>query len=144
MKKILCIAFLFSGLVLSAQTVKEAPHSQKKELREKMKDWSPEQHAELRSKKIALHLDLTAEQQAQAYEIELAQATKRANQKDKSKSHADMTPDELFELKQRRLDAKIQLKEAYKRILTPEQFEKLERSHGRRRGAKQHKSRKNH
>ena len=143
MKKYVLIALVLSGITASAQITENEAFSPKKELREKMKEWSPEQHAQHRTQQMRLHLDLTDAQQKEVYAIELAGAEKRAERREEDIIRKDMTPDELYSFKQQRLNEQIRIKEEFKQILSADQFEKWNKWHHRNLGKKPHRSRKN-
>lgn len=104
----------------------------RKEMRTKMSDLTPEQMAELSTKKLTLHLDLTAQQQVAVHKLELAKATKRKehaeNRKDR-KERKELSDTERFEMKTKRLDEQIANKREMKSILTEAQYEKWEKAH---------------
>jgi periplasmic protein CpxP/Spy len=92
-------------------------------------DFTPEQEAQLRTKELGLQLDLNDRQMIEVEALELKLAQERASMKEERK---DMktdgldkpTDDELFEMKNERLDKALQHQEEMKKILTPEQYEK--------------------
>lgn len=136
MKKLVLLALLVCAFTVNAQPGDKKPRQNKKELREKMKDWTPEQHAELRTKKMALHLDLNDAQQKKVYPIELAIVKKKLEMRE-AKTEKNAT--ELFEAKKQILDEKLSIKKQYKEILTADQFKKWEKMHRRQKGKKQGK-----
>ncbi len=92
-------------------------------------DFTPEQEAQLRTKELGLQLDLNDRQmiEVEALELKLAQerASMRAERKEMKTDGLDKpTDDELFEMKNERLDKALQHQEEMKKILTPVQYEK--------------------
>ena len=96
-------------------------------MRQKGSDLSPEQMAELSTKKMTLHLDLNEAQQKDLYTIELEQAKlKKDRFKDKT-DYKGLSESERFEMKTKRLDNQIAFKKKIKSILTKEQYGKWEK-----------------
>ncbi len=95
-------------------------------------DMSPEQIAELRTKKLALALDLSEKQREQIREIELSEAFERESRKEvRRERNSKPDADQRYEMINERLDKQLALKEQMKGILNKEQFEKWERLHAR-------------
>jgi len=97
-----------------------------------MEKLSPEQHNELMLKKMTLDLDLNTSQQKEIGKIIADQSAKRKDHMKKMKEKMDKkeepSSDEIFEMKSKMLDDKIAMKEKMKKILTPEQYKKWEKS----------------
>jgi periplasmic protein CpxP/Spy len=131
MKNVWIIALVatMGSFTLAAQPEPRPINEKHSDMRDKIKKWSPEQHAELRAKKMALHLNLTDSQLEEIYLIELEMAQKRLDTLHRRRNISDLSPDELFEIKKMKLEKKSQLKEQFKAILTHEQYEKWERMH---------------
>lgn len=95
---------------------------------------NPEQRATLKSKEMALHLDLNENQQQQVEQlltVEFAEAQKmREARKDMDKSEQDR-----FELRNARLDRQLAFKAEMKNILSDDQYA-LWQKHQQRRMAK--------
>ena len=92
-------------------------------------DFTPEQEAQLRSKELKLQLDLDDKQMKQVEALELKKAQERASMRAERKEMKTdgldkPTDDELFEMKNERLDKALQHQEEMKKILTSEQYEK--------------------
>lgn len=100
-----------------------------KEMRAKMSDLTAEQQAELASKRMTLHLDLTEKQQVAVEKLELEKATQRKAQFKNKKDRKELSDTERFELKTKMLDEKIAYKKEMKSILTDDQYEKWEKGH---------------
>ncbi len=99
----------------------------KKEHQEPLK---PEQRAELQSKKMMLALDLNEKQQKDVSQLLAEKGRARAEFRRQHmadrKEGKKLTADERFAMKNRMLDDRIAMKTEMKKILTPEQFSKLQ------------------
>lgn len=100
----------------------------RKEHREPLK---PEQRAELRAKRMTLALDLNEKQQQDMQKLLLEKGKQRAEFRRQHmaerKEGKKLTADERFNRRSKMLDDRIAMKAEMKKILTPEQFGKLER-----------------
>ncbi|NND10681.1 MAG: hypothetical protein HKN96_05695 [Flavobacteriaceae bacterium] len=128
MKHLLALAMAFMTLTAVAQ---EKPGKTGKERTEMRPDFTPEQIATMKSKELALKLDLDATQQAKVQELQLAMAkdrlTKREEMKSRKESKSERpTADELYEMKNERLDKALAHKQEMKNILSSEQYKKWE------------------
>jgi hypothetical protein len=89
-------------------------------------DMTAEQLATLKTKKMALALELTSKQQQEVLKINLEEAefrkSKMAERKEKGEREK-LTTDEKFEMQNAILDRKIAQQEKLKEILTDEQFD---------------------
>lgn len=98
----------------------------------KMEKFTPEQRNQLMLKKMTLELDLNSTQQKEMSKIISDQSAKKEAHMKKMKEKMDKkeepTSDEIFEMKSKMLDDKIEMKEKMKKILTPEQYKKWEKS----------------
>ena len=74
MKKVLLLAFLSLSLLGQAQRGNE---------KQKQDEFTPEQQAVLKTKKMALHLDLSQKQQDELLKVNRSWAEKRAENKEK-------------------------------------------------------------
>ncbi len=93
-----------------------------------MKDMSAEQRASLETKKLALALDLSENQQKKIQEIHLERALKRDTRKEERKERdAKPDTDERYAMMSNRLDNQIEMKAQMKEILDNDQFEKWEK-----------------
>jgi hypothetical protein len=137
------IAVLLFGFNVMAQNPKADKKEHKKEMRQKMKDLTPEQVAALRTKQMTLQLDLTEAQQLQIEKMELERAKKRKEKFDSQKKRSDLTSDELAAKKMEMLDDQIEAKKMLKSILTEEQFQKWENNVQKKRAHKKRKHIKN-
>ena len=151
MKKLVLIVIALVTMHITAQE-SEHKKNERQERHEKFKDFTPEQIAELQTKKMTLRLDLTEAQQRDIEKIHLANAKERqAKQRElklKREKNNDqkLLKDERFNLMNQRLDKHISNKKEIKRILSREQFEKFERgmNHKRRKGQAQRQKNSGH
>ncbi len=121
MKNVLIIFILLGSFAITAQNKPIG----KKESRQEMKsNFTPEQRAELLSKKMTLELNLTDLQQKQVKQLFLNTEKDRP---DSSKNRREMTSEEKFAMKNNQMDRRIALKRGFKEILNKEQFEKWEK-----------------
>ncbi|WP_296312175.1 hypothetical protein [Winogradskyella sp. UBA3174] len=130
MKKLLIIALAFFTLNGVAQGERTGNKNQK-EMRQLMKYMSPEDVANLKSKKLTLKLDLDIDQQKQVHNLILEEARSkqkmRKNRETKKSENIKPTKDELVAFQNNRLDKKIELKRKMKTILTADQYAKFEK-----------------
>ena len=137
MKKLLIIAVALIALQSTAQQNKKGKH-QNGERANRMEQISAEDMASLHTKRMTLHLDLNASQQAEVMKINLETATKRKammaerQAKKQSGDAKKPTPEERLKMAHVRLDHKIAVKAKMKTILNPEQFAKWEKAENRR------------
>ncbi|WOD44106.1 hypothetical protein [Hwangdonia lutea] len=132
MKKIAIIAVALLALQATAQEQKRK-HSNK-EKGKKMMMLSAEEIATLQTKKMTLHLDLNASQQAKIQEINLENATKRKaimearKAKKESGNTEKPTKEERYAMMNAKLDHQIAMKAKMKDILNNEQYAKWEKA----------------
>lgn len=138
MKKLVVIVIaLFALQITSAQGM----HKGKKGM-----DLSPEEMANLKTKKMTLALDLNKNQQSDIYKINLENATQRKSQKAERKSKHESgeikkpTKKERLEMANKKLDHQIATKAKMKKILNSDQYTKWERMMAKRNGQKKDKS----
>ena len=137
---ILLLAF---GATLYAQPPGHKKEGPRKEMHQKMQELTPQQRAELKTKRMVLDLDLSAAQQSEILKLNLDLESKREKNKAEKKKEGELSANEMFERTSKMLDAKIATKKKLKSILTESQFEKFEKSHARRKGEmKRHYGRK--
>lgn len=131
MKNLIIIAIAFFSINAIAQD-KQTDQQKKdmmatQEMRQKM---TPEESAQVQTKKMTLHLDLTEEQQKQVYKILIEEAKERDAKRDAKQAqqlkNAEAKKDQNLEMQNARLDNQKQLKEKMKAVLTTEQFEKFD------------------
>jgi len=126
MKNVLIICLALLTFSLQAQP---GNNGGKQQRNGKNMNYTPEQIAELRTKKMVLQLDLTEKQEKKVYALVLEKARKRkefkANNKGK-KGEGKKGKDMSFDKKKEMLDDRIEEKKQLKSILTQEQFDKWE------------------
>lgn len=149
MKKIVVLALaLFTITGFAQKRDNERHHNDREERRERREKISPEKQAEIQSKKLALALDLSEQQQSQV-ENTLLEHFKEGKEKmdAQKKSRKELTEDERHQLFSERLDAQITLKAEMKTILNDTQYAKytklMERRLQQRRG-KSRRAKKRH
>ncbi|WP_196886542.1 hypothetical protein [Aureivirga sp. CE67] len=120
MKKLIAIIVLLVTVTVSAQDKK--PHHKHKKA-----DFTPEQQAIIKTKKMTLALDLNKSQQDKILKINTDLAHERAENKAKWKENKakgiKLTDDQKFELINTKLDKQIAIQNEMKDILSQEQFE---------------------
>src|SRR5690554_6509324 len=126
MKKVIMIFMVLSSFGIIAQNQTADKKQSKKELRA---NFTPEQRAELHSKKMTLHLDLTDLQQKKIKQLFLDMAKDKPTDAPNKKT---MTPEAKYAFKNAQMDRRITMKREIKKILSPEQFEKWEKSTSKR------------
>lgn len=96
---------------------------QRKEMHQKMmqerQDLSPEQKAELSTKRLTLHLDLTEVQQKEIYEMYLTNAKQVA---EKRKLNNNTNQKELYDRASERLNRRKAIQDKMKSILSESQY----------------------
>ena len=122
MKKVIVIVVLLGGMINFAQKRKADFRADKKEL------FTLKQKAVLKAKKMTLDLDLTDSQQQELVKIfsvdEMKKEVARKDIKSKNRTEDKENTPDLFALKNRNLDSKIELNRKLKEILSEEQFKK--------------------
>jgi protein CpxP len=102
---------------------------QGKKMKNDRPEFTPEQEAELKAKELGLQLDLNEKQMKEVQELELKFARERASKKAerkemKAEGMEKPSDEELFKMKNEKLDQAMEHQNEMKKILTPEQFEK--------------------
>lgn len=139
MKKIAIALIALITFQANAQHKEEGHHDSRKERLHKMKDISPEDMAQLHTKKLTLALDLTDAQQKKINALNLKHAkVKKAKMeariKDKEATKKRSQEQRLKAMNER-LDAQIAHKKEMKAILNEKQYEKWERLQAKRQHA---------
>ncbi len=128
MKKAMIILMAFTTFAITAQN----KTSEKKEQRKEMKEnFTPEQKAELRTKKMTLALDLNSSQQNKVKQLFVDMAK---NKPEYSRNRSEMTSAQKFEAKNAMMDRQIAMNKQLKEILTEEQYAKWEQYRQNKRG----------
>lgn len=129
MKKLGIIAIALITLQATAQEQKSAISKQK--IERISSDMSPEDIAQIQTKRMTLELDLDESQQKKVNALLLEEAKKRAEKKqafsktnDNADAKAALTKDDRVKQMNERLDNQIAMKAKMKGILTPEQYTK--------------------
>lgn len=126
MKKIVFMLALLIGIASFAQRGEGPKHKG-----EALKDMTPEQIATLKTKRMALALDLSDDQQEEMMAVVIDQVNFRKEKMEERKAlkEKDEKPsaDELFEIENARLDHQMTVQEKMKDILNEEQFEKWQK-----------------
>jgi protein CpxP len=138
MKKVMMILLLAFGATLYAQPPGHKKDGPLKEMRQKMQEFTPQQRAELKTKRMVLDLDLSPTQQSEILQLNLGLETKREKRKAEKKKKGELAANEIFERTSKMLDAKIATKKQLKSILTEAQFEKFEKSHDKKKRKRKH------
>ncbi len=130
MKKIILIALALVTIQMSAQDRKQM--HKKGERAERMQDYTPEEMAELQTKKLTLDLDLSEEQQKQVMALNLESAQERKAMMDKrqdmqkEKEVKSASKEDKLKMKNDMLDKQIAMKAKMKTILNEDQYTKWE------------------
>ena len=116
MRRIFIVALMLtSGLVLG--------QDKKEDL-----NFTPEQHATLKTKKMILNLDLNDSQQKRVYDLNLATAKEHEQNKKIKKDLDKITAEDKYNLMNAKLDSQIKYRKQLLLILSPEQLEKFDKS----------------
>ena len=139
MKNLIIVVFVFITWTSFPQQNRNERGEHKKEMRQKGNKLSPEQKAELSSKKMTLQLDLNEAQQKKLYAVELEHAKLRNARFQNKKNKVELNDEERFKLKTERLDDQIAIRKEMKSILTEKQYEIWQKSGHFRKKGKQRK-----
>ncbi|GAB5401350.1 MAG: hypothetical protein Aureis2KO_29350 [Aureisphaera sp.] len=139
---ILCLLAAFGQTL--AQGHPQRKGQERGERLEMMKDLSPEQRAELKTKRMTLDLDLSSTQQQQVKALLVQEEKNRPSSeemKERREKRKELTSEEFYQKSIERLDSQIAMKAKFKEILSEEQYEKFEKSNKRKSHARkrQHK-----
>lgn len=147
MKKLFLIALALVTIQVSAQNKKQGDKKgDRMENRQGMKDFTPEEMAQLQTKKMTLDLDLTASQQKKIEKLNLEKATDRKAKMEarqaKMKAGKGEKPskEERLAMMNERLDKQMETKKKMKQILNDDQFEKWEKTMSRKQGKSNRKT----
>tara|TARA_R110002012_G_scaffold17930_5_gene66737 strand:+ start:46271 stop:46735 length:465 start_codon:yes stop_codon:yes gene_type:complete len=130
MKKLFLIALALVTIQMSAQDRKKM--HKKGDRAEQMQSYTPEEMAELQTKKLTLELDLTEAQQKQIMDLNVENAKERKammekrQERQKDKEEKAVSKDDKLKMKNDMLDKQIAMKANMKKILTEEQYKKWE------------------
>lgn len=124
---------LIATLLLTALSYGQRGENMKKG-KEKL---TPQQEASIKSKKMALELDLTDQQQDKVYNILLNQANNKPAKISKEE-RKNLSQEERVALTEQRLEKQIAMKREFQKVLSEEQYEKFEKMmNKRKKGAKE-------
>lgn len=138
MKKLVILALALITFQANAQDKKENKRGENKERLEKRMELEPQEMAELQTKKMTLHLDLTEAQQKKVMALNTENAKKRKesmvkrSEAKKNGERTKPTKEEKLKMMNTKLDAQIDSKRSMKDILTVEQYEKWQKTHAKR------------
>ena len=131
MKKLCIIAIAFITLQATAQDQK--PALTKSKVERVKSDMTPEEIAQIQTKKMTLELDLNESQQKQVNALLLEEARNRAEKKeaynkikDNEEAKAALTKEDSVKMMNERLDNQIAMKAKMKNILNADQYAKWE------------------
>ncbi len=123
MKNAMIICMLFLVVAMNAQTPKSDKDEALLEKREKMKNLSSEQKADLRVKKMTKKLELSEVQKSQLKKLFLGKSKKRmANRETTKEDKAAMSAEELSAMRAKKMEQKAEYKSQMKAILTDAQY----------------------
>ena len=129
MKKLVFIAIAL--FTLNAMAQQDGPRQRKGHDKERAgRDLSPEEMANLKTKEMTLHLDLTDAQQKKVSALMLAEAkVRKAKMEERKEKESSEKPskEEHLKMMNERLDAQISMKREMKEILTAEQYLKFDK-----------------
>ena len=117
---------LLCSISLFAQRPPRGESDNPRHLMEKMKEFTPEQRAELESKRLTLSLDLNENQQQAVKTLSLEHGPKGNTKRLDREAKKNLSSDELYQMQSDRLDNKIAFKSGMKSILNKDQFAKWE------------------
>ena len=142
MKKLILIALALVTIQVSAQNRKqEFRKGERMEKGQRMSDFTPEEMAQLQTKKMTLTLDLTEAQQKKIEKLNLENAKDRkakmeARQAQMRDGKSEKpSKEERLKIINERLDKQIEMKQKMKKILDEEQLEKWEKNHAQKQRA---------
>ncbi len=142
MKKLILIALALVTIQVSAQNKKQGERrGDPMERGQRMSDFTPEEMAQLQTKKMALALDLTEAQQKKIEKLNLENAKERkakmeARQAEMRDGKGEKpSKEERLKMMNERLDKQIEMKDKMKKILDDEQLEKWEKNHAQKQRA---------
>ncbi|HEX5742882.1 MAG TPA: hypothetical protein VFY09_03160 [Flavobacteriaceae bacterium] len=120
-------------LSLFAFTILFNVNAQQKNLQEQKQQFSPEQIAELQTKKMELDFELNEKQRKEIYNLNLELAQKRqqnlAEMKARKSENKAFTSDEKYEKELKRLDEQKNHQAEMKRILGEEKYKVWKENH---------------
>ncbi len=125
------VLLIFMALATFAMNAQNKAVNKQEDRQEARANFTPEQRADLKTKKMTLALDLTASQQEKVKQVFLKT---ESNKPERPKNREEMTDAQKFEAKSAMLDRRIAMKKELKEILTEEQMVKWEAKQSQRHG----------
>jgi periplasmic protein CpxP/Spy len=114
MKRFMIIALVFVTAVAFSQD-RERSQETRQKMQQERQNLTPEQRAELNTKRLAIQLDLTEAQQREVLNLQLEMAKERAKMKQEMKNKADEAG--YYEKASKRLDKRKDYQDKMKAIL---------------------------
>jgi len=124
MKNLLFLAIILGSLSLNAQPGPAYKHKKEPNHKELLKELTPQQRAEVLSKRMVLQLDLDDKQQKQVASLLLERESNRPLERPDRETIKDMSAEQRFDLMNNKLDEKIDFNRSLKTILTEAQWTK--------------------
>lgn len=121
----ICMMLLFTITVIS-QRPGLGKMDKQNPLIEKMKGFTPEQEAALKSKRLTLALDLNESQQQAVKTLALEKTKKRMDRRLDKEAIDKLSTEEFYQLSIANLEHQIAFKSSMKSILNEEQFSRWE------------------
>ena len=119
MKTLMIIALAFITTIGFSQD-RERNQEKRQKMQQEMQDLTPEQRAELKTKRLALQLDLSEAQQKQVLNLQLEMAKKRSAKKQEMKKKTEEA--NFYDKANKRLDFKTEYQNKMKAILSESQY----------------------
>ena len=119
MKKLMIIAIAFVTTIGFSQD-RERNQQERQKMQQERQNLTPEQRAELNTKRLTIQLDLNEAQQNQMLNLQLEMAKERAAKKQQMKAKAEETG--YYEKANKRLDKRKEYQDKMKSILTESQY----------------------
>jgi len=129
MKKVIFAILVLAGLAVQAQDRGNKPHRGDNDRREAMADLTPQQRADLHTKRMVLDLDLTEAQAKKVQQLNESLENKREEKRLDKEARKELTSEERYARQKERLDTEIEFKRSMKEILSEEQYAKFEKRH---------------
>lgn len=127
MKKLMILAIAL--LTFQVTMAQEGNPEMKRQKQSRMQDMTPEEAANLKSKRMTLNLDLSDKQQKQVYELFLKNEQERQQLREAHRNQSEKpTKEQKLQWENARLDKQIEMKKKMKDILNEEQYAKWEKN----------------
>lgn len=119
MKKLIIIALAFVTTIGFSQE-RERNQEMRQNMKQERKNLTPEQRAELNTKRLTIQLDLTETQQKQVYEVYLANAKHISAKRKELKNNAEQK--DAYDRASEKLDRRKAIQDKMKSILSESQY----------------------